>query len=112
MKIHCTHGLEELILLKCPYIVDYKAIPISGVPTVTKWVNDPACIHGIASSIPAWCRGLRIRHCCSCGVGHSYNSDFVPGLRNSICHGCGQKKKGEKKAIPIKIPMAFFTELE
>ena len=39
--------------------------------------------------------GLKIPccHCCSCGVGHSYGSDSVPGPGTSICQGCSQKKQ-------------------
>ena len=33
-----------------------------------------------------WC-GSRIWCCCSCGVGHSYGSDLIPGPGTSI--GCG-----------------------
>ena len=45
---------------------------------------------------PAWSSGLKIHCCCSCGTGHSSSSDWIPGPRTSICHGCDQKwrKKG------------------
>ena len=40
---------------------------------------------------PAWCSGLRVQCFCSCGTGHSYDSDSIPGLGTSKCHGCSQK---------------------
>ena len=42
-----------------------------------------------------WCSGLRIRHCCSGGIGHSYSSDLIPGLETSLC--CNVSKKEKKK---------------
>ena len=55
---------------------------IKGVPAVAQWVNDLACLCGIAGSIAlAWNNGLRIRHCgsyaivCRCGL------DLIPGPR-------------------------------
>ena len=45
----------------------------------------------------AWCSGLRIQHCCSCGVSHSSGLHSFPGLGTSICRRCGQKRKKEKE---------------
>ena len=39
-----------------------------------------------------WHSGLRIWHCCSCGLGHSCTLDLTPGLGTSICYGCKKKK--------------------
>ena len=51
------------------------------------------CLCGSVGSIPSPCSGLRIWHCCSCGIGCSCGSDSIPGSGTSICHGCGHKKK-------------------
>ena len=40
--------------------------------------------------------GLRIWHCCSCGVGCSSSSDSIPGLGISIHHGWGPKREKKK----------------
>lgn len=36
-----------------------------GVPTVARWVNDPACLYGVAGSIPGlvqWLKNLALPH--------------------------------------------------
>ena len=41
-----------------------------------------------------WAKGLalsQLQHSCSC------NSNSIPGLGTSICHGCGYKKKRERE---------------
>ena len=43
--------------------------------------------------------GLRIRHCCSCGVGHSCGLDLIPGPGTCIHLGCSLKKKKYIKHI-------------
>ena len=42
---------------------------------------------------PTQCGGLRIRHCCSCGVGRSCSFPSIPGPGTSISCGCSQKRK-------------------
>ena len=46
---------------------------------------------------PAQHSGLRIQHCCSCGISHSSGLDSIPGLGTSICQGFGWGKKREKQ---------------
>lgn len=41
----------------------------------------------------AWCRGLRIPRCRSCGVSRGQSSDLIPGLGISTCGRCSQKKE-------------------
>ena len=45
---------------------------------------------------PGQCKGLRIWHCHSWGIGHSCYSDLFPGLGTSICYRCSQKTKTKK----------------
>ena len=47
-------------------------------------------------SLAQW-GGLRIQHCCSCGIGHSSGSDSIPGPGISICHSCGRKRRRRRK---------------
>ena len=50
---------------------------------------------------PLWFSRLRTWHCCSCssglGIGHSCGPDSIPGPATSMCHGCGQENRKEKK---------------
>ena len=47
-----------------------------------QWINDPAYICGGAGFISAWPSGLRIRHCCTYGIGLSSSFRFDPWSRN------------------------------
>ena len=56
---------------------------------MAQWVKVLACLGSIASSIWAQGSGLRMWHCCSCGVGCRGDSDSIPGPGTSIClWGC------------------------
>ena len=71
------------------------------VPTVAQQVKDLVLSlrwYGL-SSWPG--SGLRIQHCCSCGIGHSCTLDSVPDLGTSICHGCGWERKKKKSHIVL-----------
>ena len=63
--------------------------------------------------VPAvWCSGLRIQHCCSCGIGCSWGSDSIPGLGTPTCCECGQKRqkyylKRHKIYIYVSISIAI-----
>ena len=63
--------------------------------------------------VPAvWCSGLRIQHCCSCGIGCSWGSDSIPGLGPPTCCECGQKRqkyylKRHKIYIYVSISIAI-----
>ena len=46
---------------------------------------------------PAQHRGLRIRHCCSCGCGHNGGPDLIPGPGNSICLRAAKKERTERE---------------
>ena len=79
-----------------------------GIPVVTHWVNNPACLCGgqfdprpaLGVEDPAlqlWCR-----------LGHSPGLDLIPALGTSICCECGQKRKN----IQQKQTLAYlFTSL-
>ena len=43
---------------------------------------------------PAQCSGLRIHHCCRCGLGHNCDLDLIPGLGTP--YAAWQPKKGGK----------------
>ena len=43
--------------------------------------------------LPLWCNELRMQHCCSCGIVHSFSSDLISGPGTSICHRLGWTKK-------------------
>ena len=55
----------------------------------------------VEAPVPSQARpsGLRIQHCCSCGVGHSSGLDLIPALGTSICLGGHQKRKTNKSHI-------------
>ena len=60
----------------------------------------------------AWCSGLRIWHCCCCGVVCGCGLDLIPRPGTSICLSCGQKKtktktKKEKKNPLHSLRMSF-----
>ena len=65
-----------------------------GVPAVAQW--DPWCLGSVGTWVPspAWHRGLRIQHCCSCGLVLSCGSDLIPGPGASYAVG---KPKGKKE---------------
>ena len=50
-----------------------KNLTVVAQVTVEAWVPSPA-----------WCRGLRIQWCCSCGVGCRCDSDAILGPEISI----------------------------
>ena len=70
----------------------------------------------VVLEFPLWYNGLRIRHCHSCGVGHSCRWDSVPGLGTPYAVGTTRKKKKIRKAgalqnigrIDIPEAMTFF----
>ena len=68
---------------------------------MTYWVKNPTVAAQVAVEVRvrslAQHSGLRIWCCCNCGVDDSCNSDSIPGLGISICHGCGHKKGSDSK---------------
>ena len=59
--------------------------------------------NGIQAWFPARHSGLRIQHCCSCGLGHNYRSDLILGLGTPLASGWPKKKKQKKKYIILLI---------
>ena len=59
------------------------------------WCNGIGSISASAGLIPGQvqCSGLRIQHCHSCGIGHSFSSDSIPGLGNPHALGWPKRKK-------------------
>ena len=64
---------------------------------MAQWGKDPTSVAQVATEArvqsPAQCNGLRIWHCCSCGLVCSCGLDLIPGLRTSISCEYGEKKK-------------------
>ena len=56
-----------------------------------------------AEEFQLWHSGLRIQHCCSCGVDHSCGSNAVPGLGTSIFSGCSKNKQIKNTKMKEKI---------
>ena len=81
-----------------------------GVPwwssAVVQWVNNPACLCGGTSLIPslAWCSGLKILYCHSCGTDCSSGLDSIPGLGTSISYGGGQKQGRGRRRSSLGAP--------
>ena len=48
---------------------------------------------------PAWDSGLRIWHCCSCGLGRSYSLDLIPGPGIPYAAGGPKEKKVSKLSL-------------
>ena len=71
-----------------------------GAPAVVQHIN------GILGAAKLWFRslaqhsGLGIQRCHSCGLGHDYGSDLIPGL-GALC-AVGQSKKRKTKEILLK----------
>ena len=63
-----------------------------GIPTVVQQVKYPVLPLSGIGLITFWHSGLKIWHCCSCGIGLSCGLDSVPSLDNSICGGGLVKK--------------------
>ena len=55
---------------------------------MAQWVKNPTAMAQVTAE-------MRVRSLARPGIGHSCDSDAVPGLGTFICHGCGQEKKKE-----------------
>ena len=62
--------LPDFLWQKYLFFLSFLGNKINGVwiPSVAQRVN-PACPVALQVQSPAWQSGLRIQHCCSCGVG-------------------------------------------
>ena len=81
-----------------------------GVPSVAKWVNDPAHLWGISGSL-AWCSGLKIPRCGSCGIGHNCGSDLISGPGTPYATEWPKKKKQRKKPWGIIFLLGYHYQL-
>lgn len=52
----------------------------------------------------------RIQCCPSCGLGHNYGSDMIPGLEISCALGWPKKEK-KRKEIKMKVPKTIEYNL-
>ena len=86
-------------------ILSWSKLEKVGVPAVVQQVKDPALSlpYRRFDSLAQGC-GLRIWHCCSCGVGCSCSSDSIPGLGTSICCECGKKEAGKSGRAGREVP--------
>ena len=78
------------------------------------WMKEEAAVQQLLKDLlsmefPLWCSGLRIWHCCSCGVGCRCSLDLIPGLETSICCWCSQRRK--KKTFPEQSIHLFLTPI-
>lgn len=56
-----------------------------GEPWNTVWVP---------GLVEIWC-------CCSCGLGHNFGSDLIPGLGSSVCLGEAKKRKKQNQTASL-----------
>ena len=61
---------------------------------VTSWE------HWDAGSIPAWCSGLKIRHCHCCSLGCNCGLDLIPGLETPYALGSQKQTNKNPKTKP------------
>ena len=52
---------------------------------------------------PAWCSGLRIWHCHSCGLGQNSGLNLIPGLGTPSAMGCPPPKEKKRKKNTIDL---------
>ena len=65
-------------------------------------LQDKRASHGLFKMMKGkefllWCSGLKIQHCCSCGIGYSCSLDLIPGPGTSISHGRAKNKQTNKQ---------------
>ena len=60
------------------------------------------------NSVLVFHSGLRIQHCCNCGIVYSSGSDSVPGGETSTCHGGSQEKNKIIKKNCLQIDILFI----
>ena len=70
---------------------------ITGVPAVAQWGWQHLWSAGIEVPFPTWNSGLRKLQCHSCGVGHNYGSDLIPGLGTPYAPVWPKKKKRRER---------------
>jgi len=65
----------------CPW---FPFSPTANFPTKARFVHAAASLMSKThlSELRLWPSRLRIWCCCSCGIGHSYGLDSIPGPRN------------------------------
>ena len=71
--------------------------PALGVPTVVQWNRWHLGSTGTWAQSLTWHRELRIRHCCSCGLGRNCSSDLIPGPVTP--YAIGKPKMKKKKNV-------------
>ena len=65
-----------------------------GIYAMDQWVKDLALsLQWQRVPFPARYSGLRIWLCCSCGMGCSWGSNWIPGLGTSVYHWALPKKE-------------------
>ena len=76
-------------------------------------INGVSAVAGKWVQYEAWCSGLRIWCCCSCGVGYSSGLDLILGPGTSIC---SQNRKSEnnnnKRIIWSQTPIVDNAQVE
>ena len=86
------------------------AVNSSGVPAVVQWDQWSLGNAGTQVRSPAWHRGLRIRLCHSCGLGHNCSSDMIPGRETPYSAGWPKEKnKKQNKTLQKCVVNAFIS---
>ena len=78
----------------------FSSFPFSGAPAAVQWHQQHLGSPGMQVQFLAYCSGLRIWCCRSCGLGHNCGSDLIPGWGTLYAGGWPKMKKKKKKKNP------------
>ena len=69
-----------------------------GVPIVAQQVRYTGIVSvAVWFQSLAWCSGLKVQHCCSCGVVCSCSLDLIPSLGTSYAASAAKKDKKQEQ---------------
>ena len=79
---------------------------------MAQWVKDGIVSVVVQVLFLAWGSGLRIWHCCGCGIGSNCTLDSNPGLETSIClrYSRETNKNQKPKTKTPRIQIYLWTE--
>ena len=70
---------------------------VRGAPSGAQWDQQSLGSTGTWVRSPAWHRGLKIQHCCLCGLGQDSGLYLIPGLGDPSAVGWPKKEKRKKR---------------